>query len=412
MNNGIKPLERIKYFIDVILELKELYPDDITAIKTYAGKLVYSNTTKGEFDAIKSKIESKGIAKFHESAYGLSWGEYSIKIENIDWEKLQNYRDELDQKLNPQLIDTAKTNHFESSINSRYDVVFSLAGEQKKLGHDIKNILNEKGLNCWIYTERESELVGVDMSIFLEDLFMNKSHNCVIIISKEYISKKWTGLERKYIISRWMNDNEYIIPIQYDISKLPGLPDIIGYIPLNNRSANELASIILDKVKNRKNEDTKTSIKQKVNFPLPRLTNTFNPFQEQDIWIDFIINELKDRIRKVNGMDLYSSSDSEIKKVRIFLKGEIIYSLNIYKNSISGEKGLSFFGTFGEIPFSANKATNAWGNFLWSKEKDDVVLELINASMLPTLGEQKQYTKEEFTNKLWKYLVDHLDNNY
>lgn len=291
-----------------------------------------------------------------------------------------------------------------------YDVVFSLAGEQKKFSQEIKDLFAESGLNCWIYTEQEAELAGADLTSYLQDLFMKQSKFCLIIISQDYVKKIWTGLERQYIFSKWMKDNKYIIPVDFDGSKLPGLPDTIGYIPLNGRTANQIAEIILDKIKNKGNLVPKPIV-QNPTYPIPRFTKSINYYKEKDIWIAYIVRELKERVESIEGMEFYSSIEDG-QHIRILVNDQAAYSLNIATNLMGSEKGLSFYGTTGDISIGNRNSSNAFGEFVWSKEKNEVVIDLMNLSLFPTIGEKKQYAKNEFVDKLWEELVGYLDKNY
>src|SRR5690606_4214853 len=103
----------------------------------------------------------------------------------------------------------------------------------------------------------------------------------------------------------------------------------------------------------------------------PKLKQTFNVYHEKETWIVYIVNELKSRINDIDDhMEFHSELQSEKAIARIILNGETIYSLNIYKNSIGTENGLSFYGVTGEINPGSSNSTNAWGVFAWSKSND------------------------------------------
>ncbi len=44
---------------------------------------------------------------------------------------------------------------------------------------------------------------------------------------------------------------------------------------------------------------------------------------------------------------------------------------------------------------------HASGNFKWDRQKEVIVLELLDMSLLSHLGGTKEYTKEEFLHALW-----------
>ncbi len=330
---------------------------------------------------------------------------YFLKINKKEFDELYNslYSPKTRNETNKSEIKEGKT----------YDAIFSLAGEQKQLGQEIKNLLTKNELDCWIYTEHEHLFPGRDQTLVFERLFKEKSSFCIALVSKEYVEKRWTTLEGKYIKDRWMINEDYLIPVNIDGTRLPGLPELTGYISTKNKSTKDIAQTIMSTLKERMKMISVSKTKPvKPSYPLPRITKSFDHLQEKILWIDYFIMELKERVGNVEGMELFSESAMDTCRIRILLNKNIIYSLDIHKTSMIGEKSISFFGTFGEISGTASNATNAWGNFLWSKEKESVVIELFNASMLPSIANQKQYTKEELIDELWRYLVEHLDKNY
>lgn len=285
----------------------------------------------------------------------------------------------------------------------KYDIAFSLAGEQKEFAQKLKNFLAENGLNCWIYTEHEHELAGRTMPNQFLNIFTQDSKYCIPVVSKDYIRKRWTELEGKYILQRWMSNEDFLIPLSLDNSIIPDLPTTVGYISLNNRSTKEIASLILKRVGLEESSDTEDHSQ----FRLPKQNKKFNPYEEKKEWLNFILNELKYRC---SAADLYLSCEEDSKiRIRILKDNDYIYSLDITRNQLGNENGLAFSGQVGAPKTFGDNSYNAFGNFEYNKEKDTIVLNMLNFSLFNNIGEKNLYTKEEFVNKLWDLVVEEVE---
>jgi hypothetical protein len=71
----------------------------------------------------------------------------------------------------------------------------------------------------------------------------------MIFISKHYVKKIWTDHERKNAQARAVvSQNEYILPVRFDHTPLPGLVETIGYINVAKLAPSELADSLYDKL--------------------------------------------------------------------------------------------------------------------------------------------------------------------
>ena len=58
------------------------------------------------------------------------------------------------------------------------------------------------------------------------------------------------------------------------------------------------------------------------------------------------------------------------------------------------DDGISFSYTEGRATLGSG--FNASGNFKWNRQKEEIVLDLLDMSLIDLLGGTKEYTKEEF----------------
>ena len=71
-----------------------------------------------------------------------------------------------------------------------------------------------------------------------------------MFISKSYVEKVWTNHERQAALSRMVKekDKEYILPVRFDDSLVPGLPYTISHLTASDYHAAELAILIAEKI--------------------------------------------------------------------------------------------------------------------------------------------------------------------
>lgn len=283
----------------------------------------------------------------------------------------------------------------------KYDIAFSVAGQQKTFAQEIKDELTSQGVNCWIYTEKEAEQI-TDLPPFYEKLFTEQCAHAVPIISEEYVSKPYTNLERQYIIARSMQDGKYVIPIQFQEGvKLKGLASTYGYISRKGRSPKEIAEVILRFIKQDEYQKIKPAIKN--DFYIPKRARSINPITERKAWIKYLVYELKQRSQKVEGLEMDDDDEGSHHKLLFQYNGEVLLSIRIIKGGIGNDNGLSFGFDHG---YSSGSGINAWGDFKLDTEKDEV---LLNTNGMGFNMEDGMYTKKELVNALWKKVTDQID---
>ncbi len=133
--------------------------------------------------------------------------------------------------------------------NYRYDVALSFAGEDRPYVERVAKELQVRGVRVFYDRHEQTDLWGKDLYLHLSDVYGKTARYCVMFVSKHYVRKMWTKHERRSAQERALQENrEYILPVRFDDSKVPGLLQTIGYLDLKGIKATELASTISQKV--------------------------------------------------------------------------------------------------------------------------------------------------------------------
>lgn len=144
-------------------------------------------------------------------------------------------------------IDMVKTNN----SNKKYEVCLSFAGEDREFVEKVARKLKELKVKFFYDKYEDIDLWGKDIFQHLNDIYKNKSQMCAIFISKYYKEKFWTNHELKSAQARAFKESkEYILPIRFDQTELPGLNETIGYLNANDFTPDIIAEKIFKKLRN------------------------------------------------------------------------------------------------------------------------------------------------------------------
>ncbi len=73
-----------------------------------------------------------------------------------------------------------------------------------------------------------------------------------MFISKEYIEKAWPSHEREAALQKQVEvEGGYILPVRFDDTVVPSLPDSISYIDANTYTPENIAKMFLEKYENK-----------------------------------------------------------------------------------------------------------------------------------------------------------------
>lgn len=133
--------------------------------------------------------------------------------------------------------------------NYVFDFALSFAGAQRPFVESLFALLKAEGVRVFYDQDQEAELLGKDLVTFLHDVYSRKSVYCVMFVSSDYVTREWTNHERRAAQERSLRDrgSEYILPIRFDDSVVPGLPSTIGHISAS-RGVEQIAAILLKKL--------------------------------------------------------------------------------------------------------------------------------------------------------------------
>ena len=105
-----------------------------------------------------------------------------------------------------------------------YDVALSFAGEDRDVAEKIAYALISLGLRVFYDKFERHVLLGKNLFDYLTEVYSSRSKFCLVLVSKSYVSKEWTNLERQSAQARSLTrSSEYILPVRIDGIAMPGM---------------------------------------------------------------------------------------------------------------------------------------------------------------------------------------------
>jgi len=135
------------------------------------------------------------------------------------------------------------------SSTKTYHIALSFAGENRDYVEAVAKSLKRRGVRVFYDKYEEAQLWGKDLYWHLSDVYRKQANFTVVFISRHYKEKLWTNHERQSAQARAFEESqEYILPVRFDDTEIPGILPTTGYINLSSRTPEDLAQIVLQKL--------------------------------------------------------------------------------------------------------------------------------------------------------------------
>jgi hypothetical protein len=132
----------------------------------------------------------------------------------------------------------------------QYDVCLSFASEQRAYVERVAERVRNGGAEVFYDNWNTAHCWGRNLVQYFDRIYRADSHYCVIFISADYANKAWPTQELESAQARaFERKEEYILPARFDDTEIPGILSTTGCLDLRKYSADELADMILEKIR-------------------------------------------------------------------------------------------------------------------------------------------------------------------
>lgn len=130
-----------------------------------------------------------------------------------------------------------------------FQVALSFAGEQRSYVREVAQALAARHIAVFYDEFQANALWGKDGAEHFHHVYADDAQYVVMFISVEYVAKAWTRQERRSALSRQIRDeSEYILPVRFDDTEVPGLPDTLQFLRADRFTPAQLAIEIARKI--------------------------------------------------------------------------------------------------------------------------------------------------------------------
>ncbi len=130
-----------------------------------------------------------------------------------------------------------------------YEVALSFSGEQRAYVDEVAQNLQRRRIPIFYDHFETVSLWGKHLSEELQAVYEQRARLVVMFISKQYVENVWPRFEGKAILSRAAQEHgEYVLPVRFDDTPVPGLSDDLVYLQAEAYSPAELAAMIAQKL--------------------------------------------------------------------------------------------------------------------------------------------------------------------
>ncbi len=133
----------------------------------------------------------------------------------------------------------------------RFGVALSFPGEKRDFIRQVAEDLSATlGRDKVLYDKYlTAELARPNLDVYLGELYHDQSEMLVLFVCTGYERKEWCGLEWRQmrdILKRKKDD--CIMPFRFDDTPILGVLSIDGYVKIGERTLNEVADLILERI--------------------------------------------------------------------------------------------------------------------------------------------------------------------
>jgi hypothetical protein len=130
-----------------------------------------------------------------------------------------------------------------------YEVVLSFAGEQRGYVERVAEMMRSHGVTCFYDSYEAHTLWGKNLVEHLQQVYGGTARFCIMFVSQDYAEKVWPNHERRSAFDAAIQRRvEYILPVRFDNTVVPGLSPSVHYLKASDYQPNELATVLLRKL--------------------------------------------------------------------------------------------------------------------------------------------------------------------
>lgn len=150
------------------------------------------------------------------------------------------------QSAVPRSVEPILPNH-----EKKYRVALSFPGERhRRFIASVARALADQLTEDAVFYDKfhEADLARPDLDIYLQSIYHDRSQLIAVFLCSDYERKTWCKLEWRAIRSILAARGKDIMPFRFDDAEIPGFFPLDGYIEVDGRAPEAMASLILQRL--------------------------------------------------------------------------------------------------------------------------------------------------------------------
>lgn len=113
---------------------------------------------------------------------------------------------------------------------------------------EVARFLEARGIAVFYDEFEKVALWGTDGAEILHEIYSERASYVVMFVSEDYLAGDWPRHVKRAALSRAIRERrEFILPVRFDDSVVPGMPSTTIYESAKETSPAEIAGLICDK---------------------------------------------------------------------------------------------------------------------------------------------------------------------
>ena len=130
-----------------------------------------------------------------------------------------------------------------------FDIGLSFASDQRDYVERVAEELDYRGVRIFYDAYEQANLWGRNLGEYFKEVFQDKCRYCIVFASKEYATKMWPTVELENALKRATESrNDFILPVRFDDTIIPGIPYTLGYLDAHNHSPVRISQLAAQKL--------------------------------------------------------------------------------------------------------------------------------------------------------------------
>jgi hypothetical protein len=131
----------------------------------------------------------------------------------------------------------------------QYEIALSFAGEDRAYVEMVARLLRTHHVTLFYDEYEQTDLWGKNLYEHLTDVYSKAQRFVVMFVSSYYAQKVWPRQERRAAQARALEQkDEYILPVRFDDTDIPGLLSTVSYLDARRLSPEQIGHRILEKL--------------------------------------------------------------------------------------------------------------------------------------------------------------------